>query len=73
MKFVNKLALVGLAGVLAASPAQAEWVASWTAAPHAPLGTEGWAAAARYDNVTLTQVIRVSEGGEQLRVRLSKR
>jgi lysophospholipase L1-like esterase len=73
MKLVNKLALAGTALALAASPAQAEWVASWTAAPHAPLGTEGWAAAARYDNVTLTQVIRVSEGGEQLRVHLSNR
>ena len=73
MKLVNKLALAGTALVLAASPAQAEWVASWTAAPHAPIGNEGWAAAARYDNVTLTQVIRVSEGGKQLRVHLSNR
>ena len=73
MYFINKLALAGVAAALAASPAHAEWVASWAAAPHAPLGTEGWMAAARYDNVTLTQVIRVSEGGEQLRVRLSNR
>jgi lysophospholipase L1-like esterase len=74
MHFINKLPLAAAAALaLLASPAQAEWVASWTAAPHAPLGTEGPFAAARYDNVTLTQIIRVSEGGEQLRVRFSNR
>ena len=73
MKFINKLPLAAVALALLASPAQAEWVASWTAAPHAPLGTEGPFAAASYDNVTLTQVIRVSEGGERLRVRFSNR
>jgi hypothetical protein len=41
MKFINKLPLAAAALALLASPAQAEWVASWTAAPHAPLGTEG--------------------------------
>jgi lysophospholipase L1-like esterase len=73
MKLLNRLMIAGAGIALTAAPAQAEWVASWTAAPHAPIGTEGWAAAARYDNVTLTQVIRVSEGGEQLRVHLSNR
>jgi lysophospholipase L1-like esterase len=63
----------GAAMLAAASPAQAEWVASWTAAPHAPLGTEGPFAAASYDNVTITQVLRVTEGGTKLRVRLSNR
>jgi lysophospholipase L1-like esterase len=48
-------------------------VASWTASPHAPLGTEGPFAAASYDNVTLTQILRISEGGQQLRVRFSNR
>jgi lysophospholipase L1-like esterase len=62
------------AAVLAlAAPAQAEWVASWTAAPHAPLGTEGPFAAASYDNVTISQILRVTEGGERLRIRLSNR
>lgn len=73
MYFMNKFALAGAALALVASPAQAEWVASWTAAPHAPLGTEGPFAAPSYDNVTLTQIIRVSEGGTQLRVTLSNR
>ncbi len=53
--------------------ASAEWVATWTAAPHAPLGTEGAFAAASYDNVTISQILRVSEGGQRLRVRLSNR
>src|SRR5512139_2987603 len=57
----------------AAAPAQAEWVASWTAAPHAPLGTEGPFAAASYDNVTLSQILRISEGGTKLRVKFSNR
>lgn len=58
---------------LMAAPAQAEWVASWTAAPHAPLATEGPFAAASFEDVTLSQILRVSEGGERLRVRFSNR
>ena len=73
MYFVNKLALAAAAAALASSPAQADWVASWTAAPHAPLATEGPFAAASYDNVTLTQIIRVTEGGTRLRVTFSNR
>ncbi len=66
-------ALLGASAVALASPAQAEWVASWTAAPHAPLGTEGPFAAASYDNVTISQVLRITEGGTRVRVRLSNR
>jgi len=66
-------ALFGSAALAAAAPAHAEWVASWTAAPHAPLGTQGPFAAASYDNVTITQIIRLTEGGTRLRVRLSNR
>ena len=58
---------------LAATPASAKWVASWAAAPHAPLGTTGPFAAASYDNVTLSQVIRISQGGDRLRVRFTNR
>lgn len=65
---IMALALASLPGA-----ASAEWVASWTAAPHAPLGTTGPFAAASYENVTLTQVIRLSEGGEKLRVKFSNR
>ncbi len=77
MHFVNKTrlagALAGAATLALAAPAQAEWVASWTAAPHAPLGTEGPFAAASYDNVTISQIVRVTEGGTKLRVKLSNR
>ncbi|TIX48911.1 SGNH/GDSL hydrolase family protein [Alteraurantiacibacter aquimixticola] len=68
------------AGLLAAaSPALAEhhaegtWVGSWTASPHAPLTTEGPFAAASYEDVTISQVIRLSEGGSKLRVRFTNR
>jgi len=66
-------ALAAAAIAAAAVPAQAEWVASWTASPHAPLGTEGPFAAASYENVTLSQILRVSEGGETVRVRFTNR
>lgn len=65
--------LAGAALALAATPAQAEWVASWTASPHAPLGTQGPFAAASYENVTLSQILRISEGGGQVRVKFSNR
>jgi lysophospholipase L1-like esterase len=77
MYFVNKtrgMTALAAASVLAlASPAGARWVASWTASPHAPIGTTGPFAAADYDNVTLSQVVRVSEGGDRLRVRFTNR
>jgi lysophospholipase L1-like esterase len=65
--------VAGLACMAAVAPANAKWVASWSASPHAPLGTEGPFAAASYDNVTLSQIVRVSEGGVRLRVRISNR
>lgn len=70
-----KIAGIALAGVALslAAPAEARWVASWTAAPHAPLGSEGPFAAASYENVTLSQILRISEGGTKLRVKFSNR
>jgi lysophospholipase L1-like esterase len=65
--------LAGIALLAGSGAARAEWVASWTAAPHAPLGTEGPFAAASYDNVTLTQIVRLTEGGDKVRVRFSNR
>ena len=65
--------LAGAAVALAATPAQAEWVASWTASPHAPLGTQGPFAAASYENVTISQILRISEGGDKVRVKFSNR
>ncbi|MCC6631843.1 MAG: SGNH/GDSL hydrolase family protein [Gammaproteobacteria bacterium] len=63
----------GALGCATALPASAMWVASWVAPPHAPLATEGPFAAASYDNVTLSQILRVSEGGNKLRIRFSNR
>lgn len=65
-------------GATLGGPAMAQdqnglWVASWTASPHAPLSTEGPFAAASYDNVTISQVLRLSEGGSALRVRFTNR
>lgn len=65
--------VIGLVGLASVGTARAEWVASWSASPHAPLGTDGPFAAASYDNVTITQILRVSEGGDRLRVRFSNR
>jgi lysophospholipase L1-like esterase len=72
---IRNLTMIAAAtiGLAISLPASATWVASWTASPHAPLGTEGIFAAASYDNVTLTQILRLSEGGTQLRVRFSNR
>ena len=63
----------GVVAALFAAPAQAEWVASWTASPHAPLGTQGPFAAASYENVTVSQILRISEGGGKVRVKFSNR
>jgi len=64
----------GAALALAAAPAHAEWVASWTASPHAPLGgTTGPFAAGSWENATLSQIIRITEGGTKVRVRFSNR
>ncbi len=77
-----KLAALALAATLLTAPATAQtdltappglWVASWTASPHAPLSTEGPFAAVSYDNVTISQILRLSEGGTALRVRLTNR
>lgn len=74
MYFINKLA-VSAAALMLASPLAAHdnWVASWTASPHAPLTDEGPFAAPSYDNVTISQVLRLSEGGDRLRVHFTNR
>jgi len=62
-----------IAGLAIAAPAEAKWVATWEAPPHAPLSTTGPFAAASFDNVTLTQILRVTQGGDKVRVRFSNR
>jgi lysophospholipase L1-like esterase len=71
MRWFAKMASAAL--LASGTAAQAEWVASWAAPPHAPLGTEGPFAAASFENVTLRQTLRLSEGGEWLRVRFTNR
>ena len=77
MYFVNKTraaaALLTGAALALAAPAEAKWVASWTAAPHAPLGTTGPFAAADYNNVTIAQILRITEGGDKVRVVFTNR
>jgi len=75
MSIVKTLIAAGAAALLASLPgaASAEWVASWGAAPHAPLGNGGPFGAASYENVTITQIVRLSEGGNKVRVRFSNR
>ena len=73
MNFIDRLAVAAMATALATSPAQAHWVASWTASPHAPLASEGPFAPPSYDDVTISQTLRLSEGGDRLRVRFSNR
>lgn len=71
---IRRLAIVAAGGALVASaPANAEWVASWVAPPHAPLASEGMFGAASYEDVTISQILRVSEGGERIRLRFSNR
>ena len=73
MKLRTATILAATALAFTAAPSQAKWVATWTAAPHPPLGTTGPFAAADYDNVTLSMVMRVTQGGDRLRVRFSNR
>jgi len=70
---IAALMLAGASVGFAAAPAEAKWVASWTAAPHAPLGTTGPFAAADYTNVTIAQILRITEGGTSVRVVFSNR
>ena len=72
-KNVFAVVVTGLAGLVGAAPVHAEWVATWSASPHAPVGTVGPFAAASYENVTISQILRISEGGERVRVRFSNR
>ncbi len=75
-----KIAALALAGTVLVGCAQSEdqsldgtWVAGWTASPHAPLNFGGPFGAAQYENVTISQIVRVSEGGDRIRVRFTNR
>lgn len=64
--------LAATALFVGAAPAQAGWVASWTAAPVTPSAALGpMPATPSYANRTIRQTLRLSAGGKALRVRLS--
>lgn len=77
MQSIGRVRLTALAASLGlaftASPASAEWVASWQSSPHAPLAESGPFAAASFEDVTLTQIVKLSQGGDRLRVRFTNR
>lgn len=64
--------LAASALALVATPAQADWIASWTAAPVTPSAAMGpMPATPSYANRTIRQTLRLSAGGKALRVNLS--
>ena len=80
------VAMIAAVGVLAASPVPAQsgaqkrkvvaaehWVGTWAAAPQMPPddATSANSSDAGFDNQTVRMVVRVSIGGEELRVRFS--
>jgi lysophospholipase L1-like esterase len=70
MKHVWRIAT--LAALLAGTPAHAEWITSWSAAPVAPNPALGaMLAAPSFSNRTIRQTLRLSAGGKALRIRLS--
>ncbi len=65
--------MVGLAAAVTAAPAQAAgWVATWGAAPVPPGPAMGPVPATpSFANQTLRQIVRISAGGERLRIRFT--
>ncbi|ONI89927.1 G-D-S-L family lipolytic protein [Saccharothrix sp. ALI-22-I] len=68
------VAVLGIALVPGTASAQSGlgWGATWAASPHAPTDVFGpsWGPAG-FDNHTVRQVVRISEGGAAVRIRLS--
>lgn len=67
---MRRIVIAACAMVLAACPgaalAKGQWLASWTAAPQPPAANSR-----SFNNQTVRQVVRLSAGGEQVRVRLT--
>lgn len=58
--------------LLAATPAQADWITSWSAAPVRPRADLGPLMAPKsFNNQTLVQTLRIAAGGKALRLRLT--
>lgn len=69
-----RLTTLALASTLAlvATPAHADWITSWSAAPVSPMAAFGpMAATPSFRNQTLVQTLRISAGGKALRVKLT--
>jgi lysophospholipase L1-like esterase len=57
---------------LAAAPARADWITSWSAAPVRPMPQLGpMMTVPNFNNQTLVQTLRIAAGGKALRVRLT--
>lgn len=60
------------AAFICSGAAQAAWLTSWAAAPVAPMAALGpFPATPSFNNVTLRQTLRLSAGGDAVRIRLS--
>jgi lysophospholipase L1-like esterase len=79
-KKIMRLAALACVIALAATAAQAapgHWVGSWGASPAPPMAAapagmgKGFPATPSFSNQTVTQVVRLSAGGQRLRLRLS--
>jgi lysophospholipase L1-like esterase len=73
---MKRFAVLVMAGLLAvAAPAQAanaQWIASWGASPQPPSAAgNGLGANKSFKDQTVRQVVRISAGGERVRVRLT--
>jgi lysophospholipase L1-like esterase len=66
------LCLVGLLLVRSPLSSAAEWVATWGSAPLPPTAAFGpFPATPSYSNVTIRQVVRISAGGDRVRIRFT--
>lgn len=70
---VRAIALALVAAALTmATPAEAKWITSWSAAPVNPIGAFGpFPATPSYSNRTFRQTVRLSAGGSAFRLRIS--
>jgi len=76
-KFLGSMLLLGLAAVPTARAAaqsansSGHWVGGWSTAVHTPRSAPGATSTLTFDNQTVRMVIRMTLGGERLRIRFS--
>lgn len=73
MRLLGLACAVALATTTAATAAPARWIGSWAASPAPPMTTivNNRPVTPSFDNQTVAQVVRLSAGGQRLRVRLT--